>query len=372
MIAREKTLQMVVLSVLSAAAVSVPSADTIRVPEDVTLIADALELASPGDTISVGPGGYDENLIWPATMGIKLLSRVRREAVITGITDAPVINITTMVGAGTVIEGFVIQGGGGEDGGGIRCVQASPTIADNHIRENSVTLHGGGISCTQASPLIARNLIESCSADQGGGLYWDETSDPTAAANTISSCMATQGGGVLSHGAGEIIACEIQENSGEGAGIFCSGTTVIDSCRIISNHGRGLHCEGAATVRNSLIQANQTGGIHLPEGSTALIEGNEIAWHSADDGAGILCLYAHPTIRANDIHHNDSGLGLAGAIYIHGGAPIVERNQITYNNTDYEASGIYCCADSTQILHNVISHNTCDQIVPNVGSGIFI
>ena len=46
----------------------------IRVPDDYTRVSAALFMASPFDTVLVAPGVYVENLLWPSTPGLKLLS----------------------------------------------------------------------------------------------------------------------------------------------------------------------------------------------------------------------------------------------------------------------------------------------------------
>ena len=47
---------------------------TINVPNDFTTIQQALNSATTFDTITVSPGIYNENLIWPKTNGIHLIS----------------------------------------------------------------------------------------------------------------------------------------------------------------------------------------------------------------------------------------------------------------------------------------------------------
>ena len=57
----------------------VATAATILVPEDQPSIADAMAVAIAGDEISVGPGTYYENVVFPRD-GITLRSRVRHQA----------------------------------------------------------------------------------------------------------------------------------------------------------------------------------------------------------------------------------------------------------------------------------------------------
>ena len=47
---------------------------TLNVPEEYTSIQSALNAAGTGDTVLVQPGTYTENIFWPETNGIKLIS----------------------------------------------------------------------------------------------------------------------------------------------------------------------------------------------------------------------------------------------------------------------------------------------------------
>jgi regulator of RNase E activity RraA len=94
------------------AAVTPIAASTLRVPQDRGTIALALSLAASGDTILVSPGLYAENLTWPETQGLKLLSAEGPAGTIIdgGARDA-VITILTGVDSTTVIRGFTLRNG---------------------------------------------------------------------------------------------------------------------------------------------------------------------------------------------------------------------------------------------------------------------
>ena len=46
----------------------------LTVPDEYSTIQQALDSASSSDTILVAPGTYKENLVWPVTSGLSLLS----------------------------------------------------------------------------------------------------------------------------------------------------------------------------------------------------------------------------------------------------------------------------------------------------------
>jgi hypothetical protein len=88
------------------------SADILRVPVGFERVGDALAAAAPSDTVLVAPGSYVENLIWPDTPGIKLLSEAGAAVtVLDGGAQESVIGIYTGVDTTTVVRGFTIRNG---------------------------------------------------------------------------------------------------------------------------------------------------------------------------------------------------------------------------------------------------------------------
>ena len=88
------------------------SAHILRVPADFPGVGEALGAAAPFDTVRVAPDTYTENLIWPATPGIKLLSEAGAAVtILDGGAQESVIGIYTGVDTTTVIHGFTIRNG---------------------------------------------------------------------------------------------------------------------------------------------------------------------------------------------------------------------------------------------------------------------
>lgn len=87
-------------------------AEVLRVPADFPSVGLALLGASPFDTVLVTPGSYVENLIWPATSGIKLISQAGAAVtILDGGAEETVIGIYSGVDTTTVIRGFTVRNG---------------------------------------------------------------------------------------------------------------------------------------------------------------------------------------------------------------------------------------------------------------------
>ena len=87
-------------------------AAVMHVPAQWSQISDALLNASPYDTILVAPGVYQENIVWPKSNGLKLLSTAGADStIIDGGGLDQVIGVYTGVDTTTIIRGFTIYNG---------------------------------------------------------------------------------------------------------------------------------------------------------------------------------------------------------------------------------------------------------------------
>ena len=124
-------------------------ATTLNVPEDYLSIQIALNAAESGDTILVQPGTYIENIFWPETNGIKLISAGDSSNTIIdggGVSVVIVFNgQNTIIDTLTKIKGFSIENGSSEFAGGVLILNASPilqnlSISDNYTSESGIKL----------------------------------------------------------------------------------------------------------------------------------------------------------------------------------------------------------------------------------------
>ena len=99
-------------------------ATTINVPTDYSTIQAGINAASNGDTVSVAAGTYVENIIWPNTANIKLISNSGPEStIIDGDASGSVVFFTSgyeyTYGTSTEVKGFTVQNGLASNGAGI-------------------------------------------------------------------------------------------------------------------------------------------------------------------------------------------------------------------------------------------------------------
>jgi predicted outer membrane repeat protein len=121
---------------------------------------------------------------------------------------------TVRVSGGGQIEGFFIQGGGGDEesgvrrGGAMRITAGSVTIKDCDIRAGDVGASGEGglVFIRDAAPNFVNCRLEMGTASEGGGVYARAT-DATVRVPTFTDCLvrnnsAASGGGIFLRGAG--------------------------------------------------------------------------------------------------------------------------------------------------------------------------
>ncbi len=169
-------------------------------------IQAALNLCNMNDTVLVGPGVYFENINWPLTPGIDLVSEKDFDST---IIDGGDLNSVIMIDgysssahdSGTIICGFTIRNGHAVyDGGGLYIFKASPQIIHNRITGNRVSRRGGGGIFFYGSASVVRdNIIDNnYSPRYGGGIQIEYTDAIYIRNNIFESNLADSFGGGVS------------------------------------------------------------------------------------------------------------------------------------------------------------------------------
>jgi hypothetical protein len=275
------------------------------VPSQYPTISQALAAAATGDTILVAAGTYSEQIVWPAVDGIRVVGEQgAASTVIDGGGTGTVVVFQNALTRATVLAGFTIRNGflsaTHNDGAGIRVDNCSPTIRDNRITGNLIDgqywNYGGGVNVDGglADPLLLRNEIDNNEVrngpwDYGAGIYVGSGAHADIVGNHIHDNRAT-------------MTNLANIGRGHGAGIYCAGTALIASNRIVGNtnvtngwnYGGGVMVasSGVASVFNNTIVANSAsggifnsgGGVYVDYSASATLRGNIIA---SNLGAGV-------------------------------------------------------------------------------------
>lgn len=344
----KRNINLIKILVIALSLSSLARATTWYVHPDSTLnsIQAGINYCHAHDTVLVGPSIYYENIVWPNTQGIILVSELGSDStIIDGQQSGTAITISVDIDTVTVIRGFTVQNGLYEyDGGGISLSGASPKIENNVVQYNAAEF-GGGISVESGAPIIQNNsIIHNSGLSSCGGIFCD-WSDAIIRNNTISynSCPGHGAGIYFIKSALLIDNNQITHNSaGMTGGALCwylSSPTIINNT--IENNsadkGGGIYSQGDGTIKFNTIcenTATEGGGLYSLAGPD-LIRSNTIVTNSADRGGGIYC-GSSSTIIFNILCGN-SATDLGGGVFCTSSSPAINCNNI-HGNTNY---GIY-------------------------------
>ncbi len=224
---------------------SATRAAVIQVPQDYEKIQRAINQASDGDVLTVGPGEYDENIDFrgkniiltsldPNDPNIVARTVIYRTAAYDPRAksydtagNGSIVTFSSGETAAATLTGFTIKGGYGTNlsstlwyGGGIFCLSASPTITHNVIalnmgpiglQEGQPAGYGGGICCIDSQAYVACNVFADNMAAAGGGILALEDNS-IFHNNLIRGNTASVGGGVALVG-GQLINNTLVRNS---------------------------------------------------------------------------------------------------------------------------------------------------------------
>jgi parallel beta-helix repeat protein len=208
-----------------------PLSVTINIPDDYSTIQFGIDASANGDTILVADGlyfgfGNRELDFQGKAITVKSVNGSENTTIWCQFQGRG-ITFQNGEGLSSIFEGFTINEGDENYGGGIFCDNSSPTIRDVKIKNckaghtiysgggaiyldsshpefseveiyNNISYHsGGGIFCVDSNPVLQKVLITNNTAyNDGGGIYF-KSSNPVLTNVTIADNSANVGGGIF-------------------------------------------------------------------------------------------------------------------------------------------------------------------------------
>jgi beta propeller repeat protein len=251
----------------------------------------AIQDCNDGDTVLVAPGVYYETINFGGR-DIVVTGTDPNDLKIVGYTiinadgDGSAVTFENGETSAAVLTGFTITGGFGTLnnsiegqgmgnvfwGGGIYCINASPTITRNIITRNygptnadvlgggqGEVSYGGGIAAIECSPTITHNIIRNNTGMIGGGviLY---VGDSLISNNIISDNSSYIGGGVILLGGtlsnNTIVNndCDSGPDGGIGGNVYVVFDPQLGRSRIFGNIISGAVSGGGILWRGEMSQ----------------------------------------------------------------------------------------------------------------------
>lgn len=269
-------------------------AGELHVPSEYPTIQAAIDLAAEGATVVVEPNTYTGTGNRDIDFRGKAITVRSIEPNDPNVVAATIIDCDANAsdthrgfvflngeGRNSIVDGFTITRGYVGRGGGIYCLDSSPTITNCTIINNTAGVDGGGIFCENGDPTLVNCTFSNNSAEGDGG------------------------GMCILMGCREISNCVIVGNTcgRYGGGIFCTLENSIKNCAISCNvageDGGGIYnWSGSSVISNCTIVANtagiSAGGVLNINADSPLI--NCILWANADStGTGEFAQIQGPT-----------------------------------------------------------------------------
>ena len=294
-------------------------------------IQSAINFADNGDTVIVKDGTYFGHINFNG----KAITLKSENGPVTTIVDGSLNAGTSIVtfnngeGSSSVIDGFTVQNGYSNDGGGIYCEDSSPSIINCEITDNIAAYNGGGVYCIGlSSPTIDNCTFENNKTNiaSGGGLHCYSDASPIISNCTfLGNDSALNGGGLFCEKASPLLynctfTLNVSGSNGAGLYLWTDSDLTVTNCRF-TNNTAGTTGGGISSDDSSPILYNCTfteniasyGGaiyIHDNNGNDSTVEINSsILWgNTAANGADIY----HNTGLDPIVNYSDVGGGWVG------------------------------------------------------------
>ena len=348
----------------------------INVPADQPTIQEGIEAAADTDTVLVADGTYFENIDFigkAITVASNFLLNgdtlhIENTVINGSQPTSPDFGSCVMFLSGeddnSVLTGFYLTEGtgcfaqviGNNSGGGIYCLDSSPMIVSNIIKNNSLA-YGGGITIHNSSPTLLNNVISNNTVTYNcGGVSIVFGSNPYLEGNIISNNTAYAAGGIL---------------------ISDSSPTLVDNVIIgnsVADISGGVHIQydSNPVFLNNIICNNSgtyAGGLHIVLGAVPTIQNCHIYGNNAGiSGGGIRVYEADIDVTGCTISDNYASYG--GGINVYNAEIEVINCTISDNHANSNGGGICNGVDSNSSIVNCILWNNTPQEIYVVSGSV--
>lgn len=332
---------------------------------DYASVQAAVDAATSGDTIEIGPGTFSEAV----SVSAKTLY-LQGSGIGSTILDgdgAP--TVLTVQGAGLNLAQMTIQGGGqGLDLSGV--IGSVDTV---EVANNSGDSAGAGIAVRNDSNVnLLTVYIESNSGTDGGGLHLDATSQATLTNGWIANNSASgSGGGIYSEGNLALADTSLRENEAavHGGGAFVTGISpdIVGGSfwgNVAGTNGGGIAVVssdvGAVSprVKQAEFWLNEAGadggGMYLDgSGQFYVREILAILNEAGNDGGALWASGGRPSITFLRAWHNQALNDGGGAYLTSSNGGYTRRSSFGGNHAGSRGGGaLHSAANNNHFVYN--------------------
>jgi len=326
------------------------------VPSGYATIQSAIDAAYDGDIIIISPGTYTGK-------GNRDIDFKGKSITVRSIDpEDPNIVATTIIdcgnegrgfyfhhaeGATSIVDGLSITNGNAANGGGVYCVQSSPTLR-NCILSGNWAKYGGGMHNDNSNPRLSNCSFSANLAYYGGGGIYNDSSSPRLTHCIFSGNWARYGGGVhnCDGSSPRLSNCKFSNNSttnrGGGMDNYNSNPILTDctfSKNLANGSGGGMHNQGSnVTLTNCTFSDNLANA----------------------SGGGMFSLYGKTTLSYCIFKSNSVG-NHGGGMFTGGSSPVLSHCTFSGNWSQGSGGGMFNRDGKPQLSHCIFSGNRANS-----------
>ncbi len=364
-----------------------------RFPDEFPTAFDAINEASSGDIIaftsSANPAtpltilDRDLQILGGYSSDFSSRDPINNPTVLNGTLASTVLRFQGAVGTGTIIDGFRIQGGGGQNfsgipytakyGGGAMVKDVSPTLINLEFTGNSVGSSnllgcGGGLALINSSAVLDNVYVHDNNGLYGGGLFIYNSTI------TMTNCLIEN----------NTVVTDNLTYVPFGGGIYALDSTLDLSTCDITGHsdldsGGGIYLDGLNSVSNLTWNSGQIsgnsaktngGGLYMVGGSANLTSvtfdsNTKLATSTFMNGGG--AYFSGTSVQADSLTCTGNVATIGGGLHIQDGAIAdITHSLLAGNTADYFGGGINYQNNTAGTFAN---NTVADNVGTNLGGG---